>query len=103
MSKFYFTYGTEGQPFSGGWTEVIADSREKAETAFRIYHPDKIPGLLNCSSVYSEDVMKATSMFLNGNLGSYCREIISLHQIIKGKEKFQYGKRNHCRKAAPHH
>lgn len=21
MAKFYFTYGTEGQPFVGGWTE----------------------------------------------------------------------------------
>ena len=22
--KFYFTYGTDGQPFVGGWTEVEA-------------------------------------------------------------------------------
>lgn len=81
MSKFYFTYGTEGQPFSGGWTEVIADSREKAEAAFRIYHPDKIPGLLNCSSVYSEDVMKTTSMFAHGNFGQRCWEVIRLKKI----------------------
>lgn len=24
MPKFYFTYGTDGQPFVGGWTEVDA-------------------------------------------------------------------------------
>ena len=26
MPNFYFTYGTEGQPFFGGWTEVDAPS-----------------------------------------------------------------------------
>lgn len=24
MARFYFTYGTDGQPFVGGWTEVEA-------------------------------------------------------------------------------
>lgn len=52
MPKFYFTYGTDGQPFVGGWTEVEAPDRRAACAAFRSYHPDKTEGLLNCSSVY---------------------------------------------------
>ena len=27
MAKFYFTYGTSGQPYFGGWTEVVAPNR----------------------------------------------------------------------------
>lgn len=29
MAKFYFTYGTDGQPFFGGWTEVEAPGRSR--------------------------------------------------------------------------
>lgn len=82
MSKFYFTYGTEGQPFCGGWTEIIADSWEKAEAVFRVYHPDKTPGVLNCSSVYSEKTMMKTSMFREGNFGQRCHETICLLRTI---------------------
>ena len=51
MEKFYFTYGTEGQPFVGGWTLVEADNIHAAYAAFRAYHPDqtqqqfKMPGV----------------------------------------------------------
>lgn len=82
MSKFYFTYGTEGQPFYGGWTEVIADSIEKAQAVFRIYHPDKTPGVLNCSSIYSESAMMKSSMFKNGNFGQRCQETLCLLRTI---------------------
>lgn len=41
MAKFYFTYGTDGQPFFGGWTEVEAPDAHAACAAFRAYHPDK--------------------------------------------------------------
>lgn len=82
MSKFYFTYGTEGHPFYGGWTEVIADSVEKAQLVFRVYHPDKIPGFLNCSSVYCEDTMRKTHMFREGNFGQWCHETICLFRTV---------------------
>lgn len=88
MSKFYFTFGTGGQPYAGGWTEVIADNRQKAVRAFRAYHPDKIPGCLNCADVYAEDVMKTTSMFAHGNFGHRCWEVIRLEKStgdIKGE------------------
>ena len=52
MPKFYFTYGTGGQPFVGGWTEVEALDMPTACAVFRAYHPDKTEGLLNCSGIY---------------------------------------------------
>ena len=33
MARFYFTYGTDGQPFVGGWTEV--DARTVTRPALR--------------------------------------------------------------------
>ena len=76
MSKYYFTYGTEGQPFVGGWTEVEAPDEDAACDAFRAYHPDKTDGLLNCSSVYDEAHFKLTEMYRRGNFGHRCREVI---------------------------
>lgn len=76
--KFYFTYGTEGQPFHGGWTEVIAPTRKAACKIFRIYHPDKTAGLLNCSSVYAAQEFERTSMYASDNLGARCHEVIQL-------------------------
>lgn len=80
MPKFYFTYGTDGQPFRGGWTEVEATDGHAACTAFRAYHPDKIEGLLNCSSVYTEEQFKTTEMFVTGNFGFRCHETIILRR-----------------------
>lgn len=80
MPKFYFTYGTEGQPFRGGWTEVEATDGHAACAAFRVYHPDKIEGLLNCSSVYTEEQFKSTEMFTTGNFGLRCHETIILRR-----------------------
>lgn len=80
MAKFYFTYGTDGQPFFGGWTEVDAPSRPAACAAFRAYHPDKTEGLLNCSSVYDEERFKQTEMYRSGNFDRRCHEVITLRR-----------------------
>lgn len=56
--KFYFTYGTDGQPFVGGWTEVEAPTARAAAFAFRTFHPDKTEGLLNCSDMYPQAVFE---------------------------------------------
>ena len=86
MKKFYFTYGTEGQPFYGGWTEVLAPDEEAACVAFRHFHPDKIPGLLNCSSIYTEGVFKGTTMAGPcGNFGAKCHETIVLQRTPAGE------------------
>lgn len=85
--KFFFTYGTEGHPFYGGWTEVEAPDEDAACAAFRVYHPDEIDGLLNCCCVYDEAQFKRTSMCgPGGNYGHRCHETITLRrEITKGE------------------
>lgn len=83
MSKFYFTYGSEGHPFVGGWTEVEAPDLGTACATFRAFHPDKTAGLLNCCSVYLEDDFKRTSMYgPAGNFGCRCLETITLQREL---------------------
>ena len=67
MPKFYFTYGTDGQPFVGGWTEVEAPTVKAVVIACRAFHPDKTPGLLNCSDVYPQEQFERSEMFREGN------------------------------------
>ena len=57
MAKFYFTYGLEGQPFVGGWTEIEAD-------------------------YYSENQFMRTQMAgPGGNLGRRCHERITVTRV----------------------
>lgn len=78
MERYYFTYGTEGQPFHGGWTEVEAQNGHAACAAFRAYHPGKTKGLLNCCEMYDEAHFKMTEMYRSGNFGHRCHETITL-------------------------
>lgn len=88
MARFYFTYGTEGQPFYGGWTEVIAPDVHSACCAFRAYHPDKDEGLLNCSSVYTEEQFKASCMSgPEGNFRRFCHETITITRELTADRK----------------
>lgn len=83
MARFYFTYGTDGQPFFGGWTEVDAPDIHAACAAFRVYHPDKTEGIVNCSSIYNEDSFMRTQMYRDGNYNRRCQEIITLrHEVV---------------------
>ncbi len=83
MPKFYFTYGSGGQPFVGGWTEVDAPDYHAACGAFRAFHPDKTEGLLNCSSVYDEAHFKLSEMNgPKGNFGYRCHERITLRREL---------------------
>lgn len=83
METFYFTYGTDGQPFVGGWTEIEAPTMEAACALFRVYHPDKTDGLLNCSSVYTEEWFKKTKMNgPDGNFGRRCHERITVTRVL---------------------
>ena len=79
LEKFYFTYGSDDvQPYCGGWTEVWAPNYQMACQAFRAVHPDRIPNILNCSSVYSAREFEKTKMFgPGGNFGLRCRETIT--------------------------
>lgn len=83
MPKFYFTYGSEGHPFFGGWTEVEAPDFETACDVFRVYHPNKIGNLLNCCTVYTEENFRQTSMYgPGGNFGYRCHETITLRREL---------------------
>lgn len=83
MAKFFFTYGTSGQPFVGGWTEVEAPDSHAACMAFRAFHPDRIDGVLNCSSVYSEEqFLKSGMSGPGGNFGRRCHETIILRREL---------------------
>ena len=85
MNKFFFTYGTSGQPFYGGWTEVVAPDYKTACALFRAVHPDKHKGLLNCSSVYTEEQFEKTLMTgPEGNFGHWCHERISVERFTGG-------------------
>lgn len=84
MNKYYFTYGTEGQPYRGGWTTVEAPDRKTACALFRVFHPNKTEGLLNCSSVYNEEEFRKTRMYKEGNFGVYEQERITLERTAGG-------------------
>ena len=74
---WYFTYGqSESQPFEGGWTEVIADMRSQAVNMFRMFHADRLEGIVNCADIYSEDEFRKTDMFVHGNYNERCIEVI---------------------------
>ena len=87
MAKFYFTYGTSRQyDYQGGWTEVEAPDMGAACAAFRVYHPDKSKGIMNCGFVYTEELFKATKMYTEGNFGAQCHERITLlRECSKGR------------------
>lgn len=87
MPKFYFTYGTGGQPFFGGWTEVDAPDIHAACAAFRAYHPDKTEGLVNCSSIYDEEKFKQTEIYRKSNFGFRCHEVITLQREVLPTER----------------
>lgn len=81
METFYFTYGTDKNfPFQGGWTEIHAADRKQAVALFRREHPDKTPGLVNCSSIYTEKQFqdKVLPLYKDGDaFWSVCHECIT--------------------------
>lgn len=85
MGKYFFTYGTDGQPYCGGWTEITAPDKHTACAAFRTFHPDVTPGVLNCSDVYTEEAFAKSCMSgPDGNLGYRCHETITIQREIAG-------------------
>lgn len=78
MKKYYFTYGSDGHPFVGGWTEVEAPNIHMACAAFRAVHPDKEPGVLNCCNAYTEENFLSSCMAgPDGNFRKFCHERIA--------------------------
>lgn len=87
MSKYYFTFGSEGQPYKGGWLIIEADNIMIAMGIYRAIYPNKDGDILNCADVYTESEFKRTRMYKNNdNLGSACHCEISL-KIKKTAER----------------
>lgn len=84
MSKFYFTYGTDGsQPFISGWTEIEAPDAHTARALFQAYHPNKTEGILNCAWIYTQEKFEKTEMWKQrGNFGNQCHEKIAVTRVI---------------------
>ena len=83
MGFFYFTYGSEGYPFYGGWTEIEAPDERTACAIFRAFHPDRVEGFINCAFVYTEAAFKKTKMAgPAGNFGARCHERITVTRVI---------------------
>ena len=78
MFKFYFTFGSEGQDFVGGWTEIIAPDFEAAYRLFEALHPTQEGCGLACGGFYTEEQFKKTSMSKNGNFGHFCHERVTV-------------------------
>lgn len=81
--KFYFTYGFEGHPFVGGWTEVEAKDYDQAVDLFCMVHPRKSENdCVNCAGIYDEERFKKTTMYTNGNLGAFMHERIYMRHEL---------------------
>ena len=79
--KFYFTYGYDHRPYSGGWTEVIAPDIETAVALYKAIHPPKEGDVLPCADVYDEEAFSHTIMASSkGNFGQFCHEVISIQK-----------------------
>lgn len=82
MSKFYFVLSGKNSSYQGGWSEVTAPDLHVATAGFRAYHPDRVPGITDCASIYGQEEFEKTEMYTNGNLGKRCVEKISITRNI---------------------
>lgn len=79
MNKYYFSFGSSGQIYQGGWVEIHADNLAEAQRKFIERFGDKAykySGILNYSWDYTEEDFKKTIMFTGDNYGSRCHEVI---------------------------
>ena len=78
LESFYYTFGTASQfPYKKGWVEVQAKDRLEADMFFRLRFPDVNKGILNCSSVYTEEEFKKVMKNYENTDWYKCHEVIS--------------------------
>jgi len=75
QTKYFYTFGTKGQPYRGGWVVVVADTWDEADEKFTSRFPLE-DGLIKCAFRYTEDAFLQTPMCENGNFGAFCHEVI---------------------------
>jgi len=76
---YYFTFGSYGQLYDGGWVRIQADSINEAQQKFVEHYGDKAQkdnGTLNYAFSYSENHFLSTSMAREGNFGKFEQEFI---------------------------
>jgi len=75
---YYFTFGSEGQLFKGGWVKIKAQGLYEAQQKFIKHFGNKARKgqFLNYSFDYTEEKFQASGMQEEGNIGAYCHEII---------------------------
>jgi hypothetical protein len=67
---YYFTFGSDGQLFNGGWVRIKADTLMEAQQKFAAHYGGrawKHERFLNGAFFYSEEQFKQTIMYLDGN------------------------------------
>lgn len=78
--KYYFTFGTSGHIYRGGWVEIHAVNLLHAQQKFEKRYGDKArngeTGLLRYCDSYREERFKTTTMYKYGNFGECCHEVI---------------------------
>ncbi|MGF7018755.1 hypothetical protein M2145_002530 [Lachnospiraceae bacterium PF1-21] len=81
VPKWYFTFGSSRQyPYDGGWVEVQAETRQEAIDLYKEKYPNVKRNIYNCADIYSEKQMHGTEMFVSGNRGAKCHDVIDKSQ-----------------------
>jgi len=78
---YYFTFGSSGQLFQGGWVRINANTLAEAQQKFIDHYGDKAwtwndRGVPNYAFGYPEDRFQSTRMFREGNFGKFEHEFI---------------------------
>lgn len=78
-NNYYFTFGSSGQIYKGGWVQIKASTLREAQEKF-IRHFEKkaykSEGILSYASHYDQAEYEELEMFRTGNFGSRCHEVI---------------------------
>jgi len=91
QKTYYYTFGTDDtQPYQKGWVEVQAENRLQSDFLFRMRHPDRYPGALNCASVYDQEQFKRVFESYKASPDwCICHETIGLQAIQIGRSPLQ--------------
>lgn len=75
---FYFSFGnSDAFPFRLGWVEVKAPDEAQAIQLFRSHYPDRNPGVVNCSFIYTDEEWRHTSMGKGEEKSQVCHRVIT--------------------------
>lgn len=86
-----FSFGSwKGYPYQNGFVIIDAPDKKAAIEEFRRRYPDKTPGVINCSDIYT-DKDKIKTFTEENNLGAGCHKYISLNYPKKFPYKTLYG------------